>query len=87
MASARIRLLPLPPEHRRTAEAASGTAASRSFVKVRNMAKVGGWVRGGAGEDDDDAEVEDGGDREDRRRKWEVGEAVPGFIRPEVVGD
>jgi len=72
LASARIRLLPLPPEHRRTAEAASGTAASRSLVKVRNMARWVGWVRGGAGEEDDDAEVEDGGDR-DEERKWEVG--------------
>jgi hypothetical protein len=62
LASARIR--PLTPEHRRTAEAASGAAASRSLVKVRNMA---GWV--GAepepGGEDDDAEVEDGGDREE----------------------
>jgi len=45
-----------------------------------------GWVRGGAGEEDDDAEVEDGGDREDRRRKWEVGEGSC-FYTTEVVGD
>ena len=60
MASARIRL---PPEHRRTADAASGAAASRSFVKVRNMAMcVGaepGREEGGAMR----TEVEDGGDR------------------------
>ena len=52
LASARIRL---PPEHRRTADAASGAAASRSFVKVRNMAMCVGAEpgEGGGGRDAD----------------------------------
>jgi hypothetical protein len=79
LASARIRL---PPEHRRTADAARGAAASRSFVKVRNMAGVGAGDAGGrrrrCGAEVEKKEIGGGSG------KWVK---VPVFIRLEVVGD